>query len=81
MWLWGILGWLAASAAVATWHHRLRRQRPAYPPEVAAFLVRFETVLAESHPTVGFLGMLPDRFACLLRVEGQETPVSFVPAA
>lgn len=76
MWLWGILGWLAASAVVATWHHRLRRAQPAFSPEVAAFLVRFETVLAEAHPTVAFLGMLPDRFACLLRVEGQETPVS-----
>jgi hypothetical protein len=75
-WLWGILGWLAGSAVVATWHHHLRRTKPAYPPEVAAFLVRLETVLAEAHPSVEFLGMLPDRFACLLRVEGQETPVS-----
>jgi len=76
MWLWGILGWLAASVVVATWHHRLRAAQPAFSPEVAAFLVRFETVLAETHPTVQFLGMLPDRFACLLRVDGQETPVS-----
>lgn len=75
-WLWGILGWLAGSAVLATWHHRARKQKPAYPPEVAAFLVRLETVLAESFPTVAFLGMLPDRFACLLRVEGQETPVA-----
>jgi len=76
MWLWGILGWFAASAVVATWHHRLRAAQSAFSPEVIAFLVRFETVLAQSHPTVEFLGMLPDRFACLLRVDGQETPVS-----
>lgn len=76
MWLWGILGWFAASAVVATWHHRLRRAEPGLSPEMVAFFVRFETVLAESHPTVEFLGRLPDRFACLLRVDGQETPVS-----
>ncbi|MFO1077651.1 MAG: hypothetical protein U1E73_07980 [Planctomycetota bacterium] len=44
--------------------------------EVAAFLLRFETILAERHPGVIFTGMLPDQFACLLRVDGQETPVS-----
>lgn len=31
--------------------------------------------MAAAHPSVAFLGMLPDRFACLLRVDGQETPV------
>lgn len=61
---------------LAALHHRLRRAGPGYPPEVAAFLLRFETVLAANHPDVQFLGMLPGRFACLLRVRGQETPVS-----
>lgn len=75
MWLWVGLGWLVAALALAAVHHRLRRVRDGYPPEVAAFLLRFETELAEAHPGVQFLGMLPDRFACLLRVEGQETPV------
>lgn len=45
-------------------------------PEVAAFLARFENELGRRHPNVGFLGMLPGRFACLLRVDGQETPVA-----
>jgi hypothetical protein len=76
MWLWGILGWCVASLVLATLHHRLQRVNAKYPPEVAAFLVRFETVLAEAHPEVAFLGMLPDRFACLLRIDGQEMPVS-----
>lgn len=76
MWLWGVLGWCTASVVVAALHLRLRRLQPQYSPEVAAFLTRLETVLAESHPGVRFLGMLPDRFACLLRIDGQETPVS-----
>jgi uncharacterized protein YtpQ (UPF0354 family) len=61
--------------ALAWVHHRLGRVRGGCPPEVAAFMLRLETELASSHPGVQFLGMLPDRFACLLRVDGQETPV------
>ena len=76
MWLWVVLGWCGAALAVAVLHHRLRRAEPNYPPEVAAFLLRFETELAANHPEVRFLGMLPDRFACLLEVAGQQTPVS-----
>ena len=38
-------------------------------------MLRFETVLAENPPDVTCLGMMPGRFACLLRVKGQETPV------
>ena len=76
MWLWVTLAWCAAAFVLAAMHHRLRRLPPGYPPEVAAFLLRFETELAESHPEVDFLGMLPDRFACLLRIRDQETPVA-----
>lgn len=76
MWLWGIVAWCAVSLVVAVLHHRLHRGLSKYPPEVAGFLVRFETVLAEAHPEVAFLGMLPDRFGCLLRIDGQEMPVS-----
>jgi hypothetical protein len=75
MWLWITFGWCAAGLAAAAIHHRLRRSTDRYPSEVASFLVQFETELAMSHPQVGFLGMLPDRFACLLRVDGQETVV------
>lgn len=75
MWLWVALGWCALAVALAVVHHRLQRARHGYPPEVVAFLLRLETELAQSHPGVKFLGMLPDRFACLLRVDGQETPV------
>jgi uncharacterized protein YtpQ (UPF0354 family) len=75
MWLWVGLAWCAVAVLLAALHHRLQRARPGYPPEMAAFLVQFENVLAANHPDVQFLGMLPDRFACLLRVHGQETPV------
>lgn len=75
MWLWALIGWCVVAVAAAGVHHRLRRLQPAYPAEVEAFLVRFETELAERHPEVTFLGMLQGRFACLLRVAGQETPV------
>jgi len=72
---WAILLWCAVAVLLAALHHRLQRLSSRYPPEVAAFLLRFETVLAENHPEVQFLGMVPGRFACLLRVKGQETPV------
>lgn len=75
MFLWSIVGWCAIAVLLAALHHRLQRATAGYPPEMAAFLLRFETVLAQNHPEVAFLGMLPDRFACLLRVRGQETPV------
>jgi len=75
MWLWVGIGWGALAVLLAWVNHRLQRGRHGYPPEVVAFLLRLETELAESHPDVAFLGMLPDRFACLLRVAGQETPV------
>ncbi len=75
MWLWVGIGWGALALGLAWIHHRLGRVRDGYPPEVAAFLLRLETELAAAHPGVQFLGMLPDRFACLLRVDGQETPV------
>lgn len=73
--MWVCLGWCCLGLAAASLHHRLRRRSGAYPPEVAAFLLQFETELAAAHPEVAFLGMLPDRFACLLRVDGQETAV------
>lgn len=75
MWFWVGIGWGALAVTLAWVHHRLRRPVAGYPPEVAAFLLRLETELAAAHPEVQFLGMLPDRFACLLRVAGQETPV------
>lgn len=75
MWLW-IAGWAAASLVLIAAHRRFRRSLPAIDPEVVAFLVRLETELSRSHPDVAFLGVLPDRFVCLLRVEGQETVVS-----
>lgn len=77
MWLWVTFGWCALAAVLAAVHHRLRRAAESVSGrrEVAAFMLRLETELAEAHADVGFLGMLPDRFACLLRVDGQETVV------
>lgn len=70
-----IVGWCVLAAVIAIVHHRARIGTDPYPPEVAAFMLRFETELAEAHVGVEFLGLVPDRFACLLRVEGQETVV------
>jgi len=80
MWLWVSLGWCLLALAGVAVHHRLRTGASRYPPEVAAFVLQLENELAASHPDVQFLGMLPDRFACLLRVDGQETPVGLYEA-
>lgn len=75
MWLWVVVGWGAVAVVMAVLHRRLRGGADRYPPEVAAFVLRFENELTAAHAEVDFLGMLPDRFACLLRVDGQETVV------
>lgn len=75
MWLWVGLGWSMLALAGVVVHHRLRQRSSRYPPEVAAFVLQLENELIAAHPRVRFLGMLPDRFACLLSVDGQETPV------
>lgn len=75
MWLWGAFTW-SVLALLAVWlHRRFRMLTPAYPAEVQSFVLQFESVLARCHADVVFLGMLPGRFACLLRVDGQETPI------
>jgi uncharacterized protein YtpQ (UPF0354 family) len=45
------------------------------PPDVEEFLVCLENRLAALYPAVLWLGLLPGRFAGLLRVHNQETPV------
>ncbi|MFT4515883.1 MAG: hypothetical protein ACI89X_001997 [Planctomycetota bacterium] len=80
MWLWVSVGWCALALAGVVLHHRLRSKSSRYPPEVAAFVLQLETELAAAHPGVQFLGMLPDRFACLMEVDGQETPVGLYDA-
>ena len=75
MWYWIAAGWIAVALVGAALHHRLRARSSSLPPEVLRFLMRLERELTQSHPDVQFLGMLPDRFACLLSVDGQETPV------
>jgi uncharacterized protein YtpQ (UPF0354 family) len=76
MWLWIALGWVALSVTLAALHHRMRRAFPSCPPELQSFTTRLQDELSAVHPDVAFLGMLPNRLACLLRVDGQETPVS-----
>ena len=76
MWVWLIAGWVTAAVVAAAVHHRWRRAAAEPAPELAAFVLRFENELVRSHRDVAFLGMLPDRFACLLRVDGQETVVA-----
>ncbi len=76
MWLWLTLGWATLALVTAVVHHRWRHVARQPAPEVAAFVLRLENELAATHPGVTFLGMVPQRFACVLRVEGQETMVS-----
>lgn len=80
MWLWGSIGWCALALAGVVLHYRLRSKSSRYPSEVAAFVLQLENELAAAHPRVQFLGMLPDRFACLMCVDGQETPVGLYEA-
>jgi uncharacterized protein YtpQ (UPF0354 family) len=80
MWLWVGIGWCALALTGVVLHHRLRSKSSRYPPEVAAFVLQLESELVAAHPGVQFLGMLPDRFACLMRVDGQETPVGLYEA-
>ncbi|MFK7741729.1 MAG: hypothetical protein AB8H80_15530 [Planctomycetota bacterium] len=80
MWLWVALGWCVLGLAGVVMHHRLRLRSSRYPAEVVAFILQLENELVAAHPEVDFLGMLPDRFACLLRVDGQETPVGLYEA-
>lgn len=80
MWLWLGVGWCVLALAGVVVHHRLRQKSSRYPPEVAAFVLQLENELQAAHTDVEFLGMLPDRFACLMRVDGQETPVGLYEA-
>ncbi len=73
--MWEIFAWTAVGAAGLVGLRRRRHRGASYPPEVGAFLARLQAELEASHADVRFLGMLPDRFACLLSVDGQETPV------
>lgn len=76
MWPWIVAGWVGLSLLLVWLHHRLRRAQPALPPEVEQFLLRLETALARRQPQVQYLGLLPGQFTALLRVRGQDTPVS-----
>jgi hypothetical protein len=75
MWFWIVAAWCATALALAVLHHRLRRHDALLPAGVRDFLCAFELEL-QRHPHVEYLGLLPGQFACLLRVDGQETPVS-----
>jgi uncharacterized protein YtpQ (UPF0354 family) len=75
MWVWIGIGWCVLALTGVVLHHRFRSRSSRYTPEVAAFVLQLEGELAVAHPGVQFLGMLPDRFACLMSVDGQETPV------
>lgn len=68
-----ILGWIACAVAVAVMHHRLRTRRVGRPAE--SLLLDLARELASNHPETEFLGALPQRFTCILAVDGQETMV------
>ncbi len=74
-WGWTAIGGLALAAWALHRASRRPRHRRAVRPELARFLAALQHELLQ-HPEVEFLGMLAGQFACLLRVHGQETPVS-----
>lgn len=76
MWEWILGGWIGLSVLLAWMHHRARRGQSRLPSEVEEFLLRLETTLARRRPEVEYLGLLPGQFTALMRVQGQETPVS-----
>ncbi len=67
--------WCGLAVALAVAFHRLRQRAPSLPTEVREFLAKLEGELAQ-HDDVEWLGLLPGQFSGLLRVRGQETPVS-----
>jgi hypothetical protein len=73
---WGLVAaWCGLAVALAVAFHRLRKRAPSLPTEVREFLAKLERELAQ-HDGVEWLGLLPGQFSGLLRVRGQETPVS-----
>ncbi|GAB4142946.1 MAG: hypothetical protein Fur0037_10350 [Planctomycetota bacterium] len=76
MWPWIAGGWALLSLLLALLHARAARRRPRIPPDVRRFLLRFESELARRHPEGEYRGLLPGRFAALLSLHGQETPVA-----
>jgi uncharacterized protein YtpQ (UPF0354 family) len=75
MWPWMIAGaGLAALVAAAVLVRRWLWPGPWMLADTRSFLLRFQAALA-AHPGVEYRGMLPGRFACLLRVDGQDTAV------
>ncbi len=67
--------WCGLAVALAVAFHRLRQRAPSLPTEVREFMAKLEGELAQ-HDDVEWLGLLPGQFSGLLRVRGQETPVS-----
>ena len=76
-WEW-ISAWIGASVVAALVFHRMRsRTRPvSIPPEVGEFLRRFEQEIATRHPQIVLVGMVPGKFAAVLEIHGQQTPVT-----
>lgn len=73
MWLWIAGVWCSVAVLAAVLHHRLRstgRRR-----ELREFQLALTREL-QRHPGVELLGMLPRSLTCVLRVDGQETPVA-----
>lgn len=70
---WIVVGWIVCAVGLAALHHRLRR--PLGSGLAEALVLDFAKELAANHPEAEFRGMLPQRFSCILAVDGQETVV------
>ena len=75
MWLvWIALGWLSLSLLAAWIWVRLLRDRDDATGGVRAFLAMLQEAI-DAHPDAAWAGLLPGRFAAVVTVDGQETPI------
>ncbi|MCZ6542303.1 MAG: DUF1444 family protein, partial [Planctomycetota bacterium] len=76
---WLAAAWIGLVALTAVVWLRVRRRTWRVPAEYLDFVARLQHELASNHPDVGFRGWVPARFAVVLVVDGQETPVPLQP--
>ena len=80
MWLEAGVAFVAAMAAGAVvGRRRAQKRADQVSPELQGFLDKFREELRERHPSIELRGLVPGKFAAVLRIEGQELPVSLHP--
>ncbi|MEM7204587.1 MAG: DUF1444 family protein [Planctomycetota bacterium] len=76
--VWVLAGWAVLSVLAAMLFSIARRRwKPvSVPREVREFLHSFQELMREHEPRIQVSGMVPGRFAAVITVRGQQTPVS-----